>query len=337
MRIIGFMVCGPGEADRYLHHSLQEFARLCDDAVIATNNADDKTKDLIRSYGFWQYEDNREWGKYQPRIKQDLLSRVAVLCPDWIIAIDSDEAFAPAFTRQEAEALACTGEIAYYFLVVNHYNDEQHFAHGAGIQRFWNVRFFKYAPQFSLAFQNTPLHCGLAPAFAYEYGWHAPFYLSHFGLMLASDRKRKADRYKKYDPKAEYKDRVYYDDLDRECEMRPFDGPGLLAQLRLAVDCQPRATPYFTKQNGTPMKFHYVKRVKDGRVIDVPETDLESTLKRTCLVDGHVSKMFDYIGEVDLGVKIETPVAPKLPTCPLCGWEGKTEIALKGHKTKQHA
>ncbi len=234
------MVCGNGEADRYLEASLKEFKRLCDDAVIATNNADQKTKDLIKRYKFWQYEDNREWGIHQPSIKTDLLDKVAKLRPDWIIALDSDEVFAPEFTREVAEEYALKGEVAWYFAVVNLYNDIEHFAHDVGIQRFWNIRFFQFLPQFGLEYQKTSLHCGLAPPFAYSKGWYAPFYLEHYGLMKKEDRLKKAERYKKYDPKARFKSRVYYDDLVKDLTPRLFNRQALLEKLRNSPECQPR-------------------------------------------------------------------------------------------------
>lgn len=241
MRIIGFMVCGPNE--KHLEKSLQEFKRLCDDAIIATNNADENTKKLITQYGYWQYEDNREWGKFQPLIKTDLLRRVAVLQPDWIIALDADERFAPEFSKEVARSLATGTEIAYYFTIVNLYNDEDHFAHDSGIQRFWNVRFYKYLPHLGVDFQKKALHCGLAPPYAYKYGWYAPYYVEHFGLLSPEDRARKAARYDQYDPGAVYKSHVYYDDLKRELRPIPFDRQGLLRKLSAAQECQPRKTP----------------------------------------------------------------------------------------------
>jgi hypothetical protein len=247
MRIIGFMVVGGGEADRYLEASLNEFKRLCDDAIIATNNADQRTKDLINKYGYWQYEDNREWGKEQPNIKTDLLSKVSRLKPDWIIALDSDEVFAPEFTRAEAERLGGGNEIAWNFLIVNLYNDREHFAHDAGIQRFWNVRFYKFLPQYGLEFQKKRLHCGLAPPIAYKYGWHAPYYVEHYGLMKREDRIRKIERYDKYDPNAKMKGQEYYDDLRKDLKEYPFERAKLLEQLRCSVDCQPRKTPQLPK------------------------------------------------------------------------------------------
>lgn len=236
------MVTG-AEAHRYLEGSLKEFKRLCDDAVIATNNADQATIDLINKYGYWHYEDNREWGIYQPQIKTDLLKKVAKLNPDWIVAIDSDEQFAPEFTREQAEKLASSNEIAYYFMVVNLYNDENHFAHDAGIQRFWNIRFYKFLPQYGLEFQKKSLHCGLAPPIAYQYGWHAPYYLKHYGLMKKEDRMRKVERYAKYDPRARFKDKVYYDNLSAELKEYEFEPQKLLEQLRNSPDCAKRNPP----------------------------------------------------------------------------------------------
>ena len=236
------MVVGPNE--KYLTSSLDEFKRLCDDAIIATNNADENTKKIIERYNFKHYEDDREWGKEQPNIKTDLLSKAGELKPDWIIALDSDESFAPEFTREEAEKLASGNEIAFYFMVVNLYNDKEHFVHSSGIQRFWNIRFYKYLPEYGLQFQRKSLHCGLGPPIAYKFGWHAPFYLLHYGLMDREDRIRKAERYRKYDPKHIFKSGTYYDELEKDLErVYPFNGPKLLAQLRESVETQPRKHP----------------------------------------------------------------------------------------------
>lgn len=241
MRIIGFMVCGPNE--KYLERTLNEFKRLCDDAMIATNNADAETISLIEKFGFKHYEDNREWGKFQPDIKTNLLEKIGTLNPDWIIALDADEVFAPEFTREEAEKLANTKEIAWYFMIVNLYNDEQHFAHSAGIQRFWNIRFYKYAPEYGLQFQRKALHCGLGPPITYKYGWHAPFYVKHFGLMLPEDRQRKKDRYAVYDPNRIHKSGAYYDELGEELPMRIFDAQGLVNKLQASSETKERETP----------------------------------------------------------------------------------------------
>lgn len=246
MRIIGIGVCGPRE--KYIEKSLNEFKRLCDDVLIATNNADEETIKLIDSFGFKHYEDNREWGIDQPNIKTDLLTKAGELKPDWIIALDMDEVFAPEFTREEAERLASGGEIGYYFLVINLYNDEKHFAHSSGIQRFWNIRYYKYMPEYGLQFLRKSLHCGLGPPVVYKYGWHAPYYLLHYGLMLPEDRLRKQQRYLKYDPTKKFKAGAYYDELGKELPMRDFDPELMLKKLRETPETQPRKTPTLPKE-----------------------------------------------------------------------------------------
>jgi hypothetical protein len=241
MKIVGFMVCGPNE--KYLEKPLSEFKRLCDDAIIVTNNATQKEKDLIKKYGHWTYEDNREWGKDQPRIKQTLLEKVGRLNPDWIIALDADECFAPAFDKQEAIRLASADEIAFHFLVVNLYNDENHFAHSSGVQRFWNIRFYKWLPQYGTTFQNKALHCGLAPPIFYKYGWYAPYYLEHWGLMEKEARQKRVERYQTYDPKSKYKDKIYYQELAQDLPTFEFDRQALLQKLKELPECKPRIRP----------------------------------------------------------------------------------------------
>lgn len=241
MKIIGILVVGPHE--KYLKSSLDEFKRLCDDALIATNNADDATLKLLDEYGYHYYEDNREWGIYQPDIKTELLTRAGKYNPDWIIALDADEQFAPEVTRVTLEKLAGGNEIAYYFMVVNLYNDQNHFAHSTGIQRFWNIRFYKYLPKYGLQFQRQSLHCGLGPPIAYKYGWYAPYYLLHYGLMDKEDRLRKAERYQKYDPHKKFKAGDYYDELVMDLPTRLFEPEKFLLQLSDARDTKVRVTP----------------------------------------------------------------------------------------------
>lgn len=336
MRIIGFMVCGPNE--KYLEGTLKEFKRLCDDAVIVGNNTDPKTEKLIKQYGYWFYRDDREWGLYQPVIKSDLLQKIGKLNPDWIIPLDADERFAPEFTREKAEELANRNEIAYNFLIVNLYNDPDHFYHGVGIQRFWNVRFYKYLPEYGLQFQNKKVHCGLAPPICYNYAWHAPYYVAHYGLMLKEDRLRKAARYDKYDPKAQFKSREYYDDLVADHTPMPFDRIALLNQLQGVPDTQIRKRPDIKQEDMKIEKYFYVRRLSDGKMIDVPERHLEMTLARGG---------FELIGPVGLTKSTEAPVveAPVVETpvqeeekfeCILCGWTGKNERVLKSHKTRKH-
>lgn len=211
MKIVGQMVVGPGEADRYLAESLDEFKRLCDDAVIVTCNATAKEKRMIKKRGFWQYEDNREWGIHQPSIKTDLLKRIMGLQPDWILVLDADETV-PTVDRGELENIA-QGRESCYFYVVNLWNDPEHYSKALS---FWNVRFYKPNSAYGLEFQKKNLHCGNAPPYYYTKSAkesYVPHILLHKGLMDQKARMKKAQRYDKYDPGAVYKGREYYDAL----------------------------------------------------------------------------------------------------------------------------
>ena len=205
-RIIGYLVCGPGEGGRWLKQVLDQRKELVDDMIICGNNVDKKTEKIIKKFGFWFYKDNREWGLYQPDIKTTLLGKVAKLNPDWILPADADEIYDKHFTREEADKLMATDDIGFYFAIMNLWDDEQHYRHDLS---FWNIRFwnFKKTKQFGLYFERKKVHCGLAPPIVYKYGSHAPFLLKHYGLMNPEHRQEKVKRYEKYDPKAIYKRR----------------------------------------------------------------------------------------------------------------------------------
>lgn len=211
MKIIGQLVCGPGEADRWLDLTLKEFARLCDDVIVCLCNATNKEKALVESYDFRSYEDNREWGKFQPAIKTDLLRRIHKLKGDAILVLDADETV-PSLGRGDLEHLLKTRE-ALQFYVVDLWNDSDHYSRTLS---FWNVRAYRSDSSRGVQFLKKPVHCGNAPPYFYTLSakkTYVPHILLHRGLMLREDRLRKAARYAKYDPNAIHKGREYYDAL----------------------------------------------------------------------------------------------------------------------------
>lgn len=207
------MVVGPGEGDRWLKESLENKLKLVDDMVICGNNTDGKTEKIIKEKGCWFYRDDREWGVHQPDIKNDLLARVIKLKPDWILPSDADEIYDRNFTRDAAEELASTNAISYYFGIINLWNDEDHYRQDLS---FPNIRFFRFREDLPRTFERKRVHCGLAPAVFYNYGWQSPYIVKHYGLMLPKDRARKTKRYNKYDPNAQFKGKEYYDKIKED-------------------------------------------------------------------------------------------------------------------------
>ena len=228
------MVVGPGEADRWLELVLEQRKKLVDDMVICQNNTDEKTRKIIKDSGFWSYEDSREWGVDQPRIKQDLLKRVGRLQPDWILPSDADELYDDEFDKDALQRIAQIDVLGYLFLIINLWGDEEHYNH---TRSFWNVRFWNYkkARDLSLRFSNKNVHCGLAPELVYTYAVETPYMVKHYGLMTPEDRKKKVERYKKYDPNARFKGEEYYnsinDDIKTNDLIRKFD----VEEMRMRV------------------------------------------------------------------------------------------------------
>jgi hypothetical protein len=230
IKIVGQMVCGGGEADRYLEESFKEFARLCDDVIICFCNATEKEKALARKYDFRFYDDNREWGKYQPGIKTGLLKRILKLGADWILPLDSDETL-PTISSQELRVLT-EGRESCYFYVVNLWNDPQHYSRAMS---FWNVRLYRADESKGTQFLRKPVHCGNAPPYFYNQSAksaYVPHILLHKGLMKPDDRDRKYRRYQDYDPNAIHKGRDYYDALLFQGVKAEYDQQEVLTKIQ---------------------------------------------------------------------------------------------------------
>ena len=259
--IIGYGICGKNE--KYLKGTLDCFKKLCDKVVIVTNNTDKEGIDLIHSYGFETREDNREWGLNQHLIKQDFVETLKEYKPDWLVCLDMDEVL--EVDRPELESLMDKTDAMYVF-IANLWNE--------GWKRdrsFWNIRAWRWNGM--TKFLNRPLHCGLAPEWAYHYGANVPLILWHYGLKDKADRDRKVKRYEKYDPNAKYRDRGYYESLKSDtCE--PIDKEFI--KNAIIKESNPIKKTMTTKQKE---KFAYVKNPA-GFVYDIPLSQLSETLKR---------------------------------------------------------
>lgn len=230
MKIVGQLVCGPGEADRYLRETLNEFKRLCDDVVVCLCNAGPAEKAMVREYDFRSYEDNREWGLHQPAIKTFLLQTILLLKPDWVLVLDADETM-PGMTRETLESLTAHRESCFFY-IVNLWNDLQHYSRTLS---FWNVRFYKADASKGTQFLRKPLHCGNAPPYFYTIAAkqsYVPHIVLHKGLMLKDDRMAKSARYERYDPRAIHKGRNYYDALLQDGTATEYDENEVVNKLK---------------------------------------------------------------------------------------------------------
>lgn len=256
--------------------TLEEFKRLCDHTVIVGNNLSAEDKKMINEYGFELLEDNRTWGLEQSRIKQELMYWIAQYNPTYCVALDMDEVFDPTLTKEKLISLLDDYN-ALYFYFVNLWNE--------GWNRkwsFWNIRAWKWNGDTKIL--NRPLHCGLAPEWTYYFAGYAPFFVKHYGLMKKEDRQKKIERYNKYDPQAKYKDRSYYNALASD-DNEPIDEAFIRNELVKEIGIQSKK-----KMRKLDTKKYFNVKSPQGKIVDIPEAQLQETLARGFTLIGEIGK-----------------------------------------------
>jgi hypothetical protein len=313
--IIGYGICGGGEAGRYMKATLDEFRRLTDTTIILGNNITEAERKLIQSYGFLLVEDNREWGTLQWKIKQDFIeNHVSKLVKegDWLVCLDMDEVFCSHITK---EWITNAPLDAYHVFVVDLW-DEGYKPESC----FWNVRLWKWNGV--TTWKQKPVHCGLSPEWTYHYHRFAPFLLKHYGLKDKKDRERKILRYEKYDPNAQHLDKKYYDMLKSD-KSKPFNEKELCGIIEAEVTSYKQTKP---KQKTMPQKkkYAYVTNAA-GITNDIPVEMLAETLKQPGMtfvgyaenMEKEIEKMFFEADKETALMDIVEPVIEPIVEVPL--------------------
>ena len=345
-KIWGFITVGEGEVHRYLKNALERLSELTDGIVIACNASDKDTRSYLakikkaKVYDFSERE-RYEWGRKQNIIKQKLfylMERESAEDAFWVVCIDSDEVLDKRLTREKLEELTTRDEIAYTFYCVQLWDSEKQMRVDGGWGNFRNVRFYKYIKNADHSFQNSPLHCGLAPIYAYKWAADAEYLFKHYGYMKPEDRKKKVQRYNKYDPNGRYFSKEWYNSILGKPTIKPFDEDKLGEKLKYKPK-KPLKDKYILKE--MKQKIYFIKN-KYGKVFSVSESQ----------IGDHKRKGIEIIGERDIteiGKFVDVKELPKEEdkkedkkenlgkisyTCPICGFEAKTKAGLSAHKRK---
>lgn len=329
-RVIGYGLATKGEARRYMYHSIKSLKRLCDKVIILCNNCSEEERDLLKSNSVFIAEDNREWGLYQNKIKQDFLRDVIQKHdPDICIACDMDEVFDPRLTKDAILEMMGRWH-ALYFFFVQHWNTPN--LHNPSLN-FWNVRAFRWNGDY--AFENRPLHPGLCPKWTYKYGSYAPYVVHHYGLMKSADRLAKVQRYKKYDPQQKYLP-GWYKNLESKFKGTPVGD--IHNQVTQEVDSYKNQDKKIVAQ--PEQNYYYVRRLKDGKIIDIPKKNLDQTLKKgfELISTDPIKVVGNTIKRTEVEVKeVKEPVETKTGVeCRVCGFVSKSETGLKIHQRTRH-
>lgn len=304
MKIVG--ICIVGENEKFFSHTKKCLDELCDEVV------------------YWK--DKREWGKFQPQIKEDALRCAIAKNPDWILTLDADEELIT--TRERLEAIANEGEVSRRFYFLQKWNSEDRMNEKLN---FFDVRFYKWIPELGVSFHQYPVHCGMAPKWAYNYAWDAPLVVLHRGLMLKEDRERKVKRYEKYDPKQTFCSPFYYGMLKSDFAGDIYDINDVQRKVEQMVAMNGTRKPPEIKNLKINMpKLYRVLRLADNEELVIEEKALEDTLNT-----GGRGKLFKLLGETEAPVEkmAEAPVVIVEPfTCPTCNFVAKSAFGLSVHQ-----
>lgn len=335
MKICGFCVVDDKNSD-FASKTFKNLKDVCDDVFIVLNGASRKLEKLIDFYKFSYWIDGREWGFHQSLIKEEgLLALGKKFAPDWVLALDADEQLCKKLDRKALEELANTEEQSWYFWFEQFWNDYEHVLPSLGN---WDVRYFKYSERNGFHYERKPVHCGMAPKWAYQIGFYAPYFIKHYGLMRPEDRLRKVERYKKYDPKAQWCSRDYYLSLEGDYPTEKFNEEE--AQTKVVNEIKKIGkriipAPIFEK----PMKYHKHERITGelkGEIILIGENECWDNIHA-----GGFEANFKCLGEAKIQ-QANLPEAPVVKTpaaelqCAICGFTAKNNFGLLAHKRKHN-
>lgn len=319
------MVVGRGE--RYLDMVLDRLQELVDILVVWGDAPDEETEaKLNRPWIEYHRYDESIWATHQPRIKYTLLTKyVFPHKPDWIICQDADEVLDKRITKQVLEEMQNRGEIAYDFYCVQLYDNETTMRVDGGWGNFRNVRYFKPLYDLDQTYKNTPLHCGLAPIYSYQWAAQSEFLFKHYGYMDSRDRDRKRKRYADHDPDGAFATKRFYDSITGSPQLMPFNEDTFGAKLKYEPKRPNKEKILRNMKNKRPAKLYYFQN-KYGSVFSTGDQAVVDQWRKT----PGVKEI-----QVSESVVVEAPPVQDDPLqCVVCGFVAKNESGLRMHKRK---
>lgn len=198
------------EGGRYLKRVLDQAKRYSDAAVILDDASTDDTvevcRDVLEGIPLTLVANPVPGFANEYSLRKQLWDLAVSTDPDWILALDADEAFEECADLELPFLAANPVAEAYAFRLYDLW-DEEHYREDEwwnAHQRFWTVM-VRYLPGFPYEWQETPLHCGRLPRNLGQLNvMPSRLRLKHLGWMRPADRLAKYDRYKKLDPQGAY-------------------------------------------------------------------------------------------------------------------------------------
>lgn len=207
------------ESGRYLKQVLESAKNYIDYAVIIDDASDDDSVEVIKEalkgiplhlvqndHSLFSNEVNLRKLQFEETIKTN---------PDWILFLDADEMFEPAFKDNIKQLISDSTVDVYYFRLYDFWNETQY-----RDDIFWSAHHYyrpylmRYNPNFKYEWKEQAQHCGRLPVNISLLPYRtSEMRLKHYGWAKEKDRIEKYERYKKLDPDATYGWKEQYDSI----------------------------------------------------------------------------------------------------------------------------
>ncbi|MFV9510025.1 glycosyltransferase [Tepidibacillus sp. LV47] len=228
--VVGMLV--KNEANRYLKRVIENISSYADELVVLDDKSIDDTVDVIRKTStiptYITSIDNGNFYENEIELRKRLYQLVLSRNPDWFMIVDADEIFDQA-SREKFEKLMNQNEVDVWGFKLYDMWDETHYRS----DEYWRAHEYstlmlvRNIRGFQPEWRETPIHCGRLPSNLWSLRTKSTelMKIKHYGWADPEDRKKKYERYMKYDPKGEYRGNIeqYLSILDEKPNLVSWD------------------------------------------------------------------------------------------------------------------
>jgi len=219
------------EANRYLRRALEAHKGWIDEAIIIDDASTDDTPDLceesLEGIPLRLIRNTQSMYHNEVVLRSQLWEETVRSKPEWILTLDGDEIFEPAFAEQINDILNHCEQDAVYFRLYDmwsetHYRDDPCWS----AHHYYRPFMIRYRPDIEYVWRNQPAHCGRYPLTISQFSYlYHPARVQHFGWARPEDRKAKYERYMILDPDGKYNGwKEQYDSiLDEHPNLLPWE------------------------------------------------------------------------------------------------------------------
>lgn len=198
------------ESGNFLREVLAHAAKYVDNAVILDDASEDDTvevcREVLKDIPLKLVSNKEHMFMNEIALRKQLWELTIEENPDWILCLDADEIFEDSIIKTIKLLINQTEFDSYAFRIYDmwdaeHYREDPYWSS----HKYYRVRLIRYQPFFDYKWKETPQHCGAFPANIFSLkGCVCYVRLKHLGWSTEELRKKKFERYMKFDPEGKY-------------------------------------------------------------------------------------------------------------------------------------